>query len=354
MPAENQEATTYFAASNSKDGFYSYFEDCFSRPEIEHLYLVKGGPGTGKSQFMRQCAQKAIEKGYAVDYILCSSDPKSLDGVILKNHEHCFAFCDATAPHVMEPRDPGVREEILNLGQFWDASALRQHKEELDRVGAAKKKAYVSAYRYLSAAGELFLETLDLVSPYWKKDELQKFVDKFAKEIGEGPGYSSRPSILSAVSMDGIVRLDSFFANAQKRYLVEDCHGISALFLAEVGKIAIERRQPIRISYDPLIPGRIDGIYFCNEKIALQVASDSPASAKKIRLRRAVDVAGMKPIKGQLHYAEQLKRALLGGALESLARVKEAHFAMEKIYTAAMDFPAKEAFTEQFLEKLFH
>ncbi|MBQ7173285.1 MAG: hypothetical protein IJR88_04130 [Clostridia bacterium] len=351
---KEEEKDAYFAASNSKNGFCSYFEECFRRPGIGHLYLIKGGPGTGKSQFMRVCAKKAAENEFSVEYILCSSDPESLDGVILTKGERCIAFCDATAPHVMEAREPGLSEEIINLGQFWDADALQDCKVELRRLEKEKKKAYLSAYRYLSAAGELYLEELDLVSPFWKTEELNKLVEKFAKEIKTGPGYSSRPSVLSAVSMDGRVSLNSFFAKADVRYFVEDCHGISARFLAEVGKIAVERNQPIRVSYDPLVPGRIDGIYFSEAGIALQTAGDPTLyPAKKIRLRRCVDVASMRGKRGQIRYAAQMKRALTGGALESLARVKEAHFAMEKIYSSAMDFPAKEAFTEAFLNKLF-
>lgn len=344
----------YFAASNSKDGFYSYFTDCFDRPEIERLYLVKGGPGTGKSLLMRRCAKEAEKKGYSIEYILCSSDPKSLDGVILTKGEKGIALCDATAPHVMEPKEPGVREEIVNLGQFWDATRLRGQKEELRRLGEEKKSAYLSAYRYLSAAGELYLETLDLVHRFWRKDEIQKLAEKFAKGVKVGPGYSVRPSILTAYGMDGLARLNGFFELAEKRYLIEDCHDAASFFLSEIGRIAVERAQPIRVSYDPLLPGKIDGIYFCEEKIALQTHDAGlGAPAEKIRLRRFVDVASMKPLRPQIRYAAQMKRALTGGALEALARVKAAHFAIEEIYSSAMDFSAKEAFTEDFLQKLF-
>jgi hypothetical protein len=50
----------YFAASNSKDGFVSYFHECFDRPEIEKLYIIKGAPGTGKSKFMKDVASLAL------------------------------------------------------------------------------------------------------------------------------------------------------------------------------------------------------------------------------------------------------------------------------------------------------
>ena len=42
-----------FAASNSCEGFKSYYGEIFAGPGIERLYVIKGGPGTGKSHFMR-------------------------------------------------------------------------------------------------------------------------------------------------------------------------------------------------------------------------------------------------------------------------------------------------------------
>ena len=70
-------------------------------------------------------------------------------------------------------------------------------------------------------------------------------------------------------------------------------------------------------------------------------------------MRRFVEVASLRPFRSKINYAEQMKRALLGGALERLREVKAAHFAIEKIYMSAMDFSAKEAFTKAFLKKLF-
>ena len=353
MNEQQSKQDLYFAASNAKSGFYSYFEDCFWRPEIEHLYLVKGGPGTGKSSFLHRVGEEAEKRGYLVEWILCSSDPKSLDGLILQKGDRRIGFCDATSPHAAEPKEPGLREEILNLGQFWDASLLIAHKEELRQLEAQKAEAYRSAYRYLSASGELFSERLARLSPYIRQGEIKKAAEKFAKEIGVGPGFSTRPSVLTAIGMDGVIKLDTFFALAKRRFLIEDCHDSAAYFLEEVGRIAIEKKQPIRLSYDPLLPGRIDGILFEDEGIALQIGKESSYPTERIRMRRFVDVAGLRAIKGKINYAAQMKRALMGGALESLAEVKAAHFAMEEIYQAAMDFPAKEAYTEEFLKHFF-
>ena len=60
---ENTEGRALFAASNSGKGFCSYYGDIFSEKTILRRYLIKGGPGTGKSSFMREIAQRAREAG---------------------------------------------------------------------------------------------------------------------------------------------------------------------------------------------------------------------------------------------------------------------------------------------------
>ena len=74
--------TTFFLGANSAQGFYSLYSDFASRPG-DMLHIIKAGPGTGKSTFMRKIGQAAEERGYEVEYIICSGDPDSLDGVYI-------------------------------------------------------------------------------------------------------------------------------------------------------------------------------------------------------------------------------------------------------------------------------
>ena len=65
--------TTFFLGANSAQGFYSLYSDFASRPG-DMLHIIKAGPGTGKSTFMRKIGQAAEERGYEVEYIICSGD----------------------------------------------------------------------------------------------------------------------------------------------------------------------------------------------------------------------------------------------------------------------------------------
>jgi hypothetical protein len=70
--------------------------------DIEDTYdfmVLKGGPGVGKNTFMREIGQTMEQAGTTVEYLWCSGDPDSLDGVVLP--ELKCAVVDGTSPHGM-------------------------------------------------------------------------------------------------------------------------------------------------------------------------------------------------------------------------------------------------------------
>ncbi|MBQ6756528.1 MAG: hypothetical protein IJP43_06255 [Oscillospiraceae bacterium] len=66
--------TEYFLGANSPRGFYSLY-DGFIDPKRDELRIIKAGPGSGKSTFMRIIAEKAEKKGLETELIRCSGDP---------------------------------------------------------------------------------------------------------------------------------------------------------------------------------------------------------------------------------------------------------------------------------------
>ena len=120
-----------FAGANSGRGFVSFYDKIFSDPGILRRYLLVGGPGTGKSSFMRRVASAAESEGFDVRLYYCSSDHSSLDAIVIEN---TVAILDATAPHTAEPELAGAKDEIINLGQFWDSDMLFEKREQIRSV----------------------------------------------------------------------------------------------------------------------------------------------------------------------------------------------------------------------------
>ena len=138
----------YFAGGNTARGFYSLFDS--SLEGLNRIFILKGGPGTGKSSLMKDVGKVWSEKGYDIEFLHCSSDPDSVDGVIITSLQ--VAIVDGTAPHVIEPKLPGAVEEYINLGEAWDSKALASRKNDISELSKQVSDAFQMAYRTYAEA----------------------------------------------------------------------------------------------------------------------------------------------------------------------------------------------------------
>ena len=71
----------FFLGANSEEGFFSHYDQLLGG-RLDDLMILKGGPGCGKSTFMRRVGAAMERAGERIVYINCSGDPDSLDGAI--------------------------------------------------------------------------------------------------------------------------------------------------------------------------------------------------------------------------------------------------------------------------------
>lgn len=86
-----------FPGGNTSQGFYSFY-DYMLGPDAQKLFILKGGPGVGKSTFIKEVAETMLAKGYDLEFHYCSSDNDSLDGVVIPKLQ--IGVIDGTAPHL--------------------------------------------------------------------------------------------------------------------------------------------------------------------------------------------------------------------------------------------------------------
>ena len=48
---------SYFASANGFDGFRSLYDEIYRSEDFARVFVIKGGPGTGKSRFMAEVAE---------------------------------------------------------------------------------------------------------------------------------------------------------------------------------------------------------------------------------------------------------------------------------------------------------
>jgi len=169
----------YFLGANTGGGFYSLYDNFLK--DGDFLYILKGGPGCGKSTFMRRIGQAAEEAGYTVEYILCSGDPSSLDGVYITDLG--VAFADGTAPHVLEADFPAVQSNYVNLGVFYDQEALAPFRAEIETLIQACREKYDEAYEALTEAKVLHDMLEAVYNPHVNFEGVNKLASQYIGKI---------------------------------------------------------------------------------------------------------------------------------------------------------------------------
>ncbi len=56
------EGAAFFMGTNTAQGYFSLFPELFDAKDGWTAYLIKGGPGTGKSGLMKRIAAKAQQR----------------------------------------------------------------------------------------------------------------------------------------------------------------------------------------------------------------------------------------------------------------------------------------------------
>ncbi|MBQ8254688.1 MAG: hypothetical protein IJY94_04210 [Clostridia bacterium] len=331
----------FFIGANTSRGFINYGDDIFA--DLKKLYVIKGGPGTGKSTFMKRFAAKAEEKGYETVYYYCSSDPDSLDGIVIPKLG--IGVTDGTAPHVFEARFPGAKEEYLNLGEFWNGDFLALCRDRIETLSARKSKCFSSAYKYLSVAETVRNEREGVLSSCYENDKAQKAISRLMRSVGTGKGYSLAPRQIGAFSMNGEVAFDTYRAECDKIICVKDKRGISPFIFDEIIKNAQEQKLLTYASYDCLC--RINAVMFPEKGVAVLVGDGE----KVINTERFIKTEKLCEVRKKLRFLSALEAELKDCAQGELLMAKECHFALEDIYREAMDFRSLEKMEKAFISR---
>lgn len=352
-----EENKVYFAAANTSKGFVSYFDSVFDPNCLKEIYIIKGGPGTGKSGLMRRIASAAEEKGHQVERFICSSDPGSLDGVIIKDKG--IAFLDGTNPHTTDPKYPGVVETILNTGNFWDKKKLLEHKSEIISLIQEKNRYYKRAYQFLKAAGEIAREIEAIGKVSFEKEKMSRCIERIEKKIfKESTAFSDEVRQITAMGSQGKITLNSFEKESKAVYvLVDHCFAAYA-FLEELYQKAKCASQEVARSHSCLLPDRIDALYFPKLRCAFLIRErdyniELPEKTYHyVNMKRFISKENCKNNRQKLRFGGKCMDMLLNGAEDAFLQAASSHNQLEKIYISAMDFASFEEMSEKLLKDL--
>ena len=346
----------YFLGTNSSIGFFSLFDELYDPFEDSKAYIIKGGPGTGKSGLMKKVAKKAQQEGVECELIYCSSDPESLDAIILPQMKVCIA--DGTAPHIVEPKFPGCVEQIINLGEFWDADKLRANADEIKALTVENSGYHQRAQRFLKASSALLSDSRKIVSQYTDYEKLINYSVRLARrELGcVAVGKKAKKRMLSAITPNGLMTFESTIKNMCERIvLIDDCIGdTSERILKLMAEYAQGCGYGAIVCPSPTFVTGIDQVLVPELSLAFvrEQTVEDVLPIKKIHARRFMDSVGIKDHKYRMRFNKKAGNDLQDEAIKLLKSAKKTHDKLESFYIEAMNFDAVDDKTNKLIRDL--
>lgn len=350
-----QTKTEYFAGANTKNGYVSCFYEIIGE-KFKKVYILKGSAGSGKSTFMKRVGERALREGLSVEYIRCSADTQSFDGILIP--EIKLAIVDGTAPHLMDVKYPSVRENIINLGAYWDNDKLNAKREELMTLTDRKTQCYDNAFRVLSAAGSIRELRNTLISEVTLDKKMRAFAGRICKKLINPSNGDESIRFATAFNENGFDSL-STFSEAKNVYLVRDKYDIACKFLDYIKEYAQRIGAQRIISYDPIDLTKPEAIYFPDENILFiteqrYVRGEKALPVNKpINTARFIDLKKLAEIKQKNRVAYKLYNALLETASQYFGEAHKIHDNIERVYIRSMDFAKLTDFTNKFIQEIF-
>jgi len=353
-----------FPGSNTSKGFFSFYDYIIDNQEASRIFVLKGGPGVGKSNFMRKIGEAMLEKGYDVEFHCCSSDNGSLDGIVIPAIG--VAMLDGTAPHVVDPKLPGACDEIIHLGDHWDAGGLVGNKQLILESSREIGRLFRRAYGYLASA-KIFL---DQVESYYQDTgaldvgALDKLCLELTHEIFEGQTRQTekpkaRHLFITAITPDGSVsHLDTVVDSLSKRYIISGDDGTGKTTLVRrLMDSAMMRGFNVEVYHCALSPDNIDHLVIPALDVAV-INSVEPHFYRPQEGDRVIDTMQfVNPVLNTQYLAEkstarEMYRRCMELAVDFIAKAKIEHDRMETYYVPFMNFDEVNQRREQTLSRI--
>jgi DNA replication protein DnaC len=354
-----------FAGGNTSRGFFSLYSNIIDQ-EATRIIVIKGGPGVGKSTFMKYIGDSMVEKGHDVEYFHCSSDPESLDGLVIPGLR--VALIDGTAPHIVDPRFPGAVDEILHLGDYWDEAAMRSHRQEIIRLTKEVGCLFQRAYRFLRAAGDILDDWSDANSEALDFGEanrvartvLDETVDN--AEVAASPGHE-RHLFASAITPLGFVNyLDTVVSGCPRRFILEGGPGSGkSTLISKVAQRVVECGYDVELYHCSLNPSSLEHLVVPALGVAVITsvephlwvpAADHGPDEVLVDMDQCLDPRAVDKNAEVIAYDREMMNKMMDRAVIFLKQALEAHDTLESFYIPNIDFDAVRGIREQTLQRI--
>lgn len=348
-----------FPGGNTSEGFYSYYNYLLEKG-TKRIFVIKGGPGVGKSTLMKRIGNKMIELGYDVEFHHCSSDNNSLDGIVIEGTG--IVMVDGTAPHIVDPRYPGGLDEIINIGEFWDIERMQNNKEKIIACTNEVSRLFARAYRFLAAARPIAENIIAAHKQAVNFAEVNQIAGIIEKSLFEDTYFenknrvgSERHLFGSAYTPDGHVEFtESILQDVKRIYYIEGEVGTGkTTLMKKIAGRAVEKGLDVEIFHAPLIPWKIETVIIKDLNTALTSSGMyKEKNYKSFNLNEFMDKSILAGMQNEIKDDSRLLKGLIEKGITYINKAKQEHDVLEKYYIPNMNFEAVGEKYEEILSRI--
>lgn len=354
---EKGKAAQYFISANTPQGFLTRIDRLYSGKNGWAAYILKGGPGTGKSFVIKKAGDAALAMGLDVEFLRCTSDCSLYDGVVIPALKACVL--DGTYPHAIEPRYPGAVESIVNLGDCWDENRLASEREKIVLFAARIDALYSRAYRLLGAAGQMLEDTFRLAQECADMGKIDRYSLRIAKREFAPKRRQGKESVrfLSGVTPDGVIFFSDTVSAYNKIFILEDDAGLGSFLLSRLKNYALAAGYDVISCYCPMAPEeRLEHLLIPGLSLAFVTSNRfhkfEGRGRRHIHIRRFMDETALKAHHQRIVFNRKASRELTAEAVRLFGDARANYAMLKSIYSSAMDFGRVEEIADGLVGKL--
>lgn len=344
---------TLFPGAMGPDGFISCFDHLIPRHQLRRRLILKGGPGVGKSTFMRRLHTELCTDGEPSVLCFCSGDPDSLDAVVLPDSG--LLILDGTAPHSIDPEIPGARDSLINLGVCLDEAAMRSLTPLIQTCMRDHAAASRRARAYMKAASILEQDCAAIISDCLDRNRCSQMTSVLIQAVlcADAPreiaGVS--PVITDAVTPKGkICLLSEDVYSRVIRLTGHPCMDLTPV-LRRVSEAVCAAGWHVQEHLNPAIPGTLAHLSIPALSTLITTGGHIPAE-QTYDFAACIPSASLLRSECALDQGQSCAEQMMQRAVSAMAQAKQIHDELETFYVPNMNFGAWQRIFDQTLADL--
>jgi hypothetical protein len=272
------EVRHYFAEGITTRGYISLLPNMM--PGWQRVYVLLGGPGTGKSTLIKVIGSELSERGYGIDFLRSARDPDLMAGFFMPQMK--MAILDAMKISPLRWQAPGAVEKFIDFNMFCDELKLEKQQAQILKINNLLQELKTTLEEELTSELGTWMEK-KVPKRLLGKEELSCVLQNSAyvkvkkEQFGPWPLAENAlrllqksvviPYFLHGLTVEGWLNLAPHFLADFDQIRLEGDETLDALdwVLREAQQLG----QMIEIILHPLNPDEVIGIVFPERHLAI-------------------------------------------------------------------------------------